>query len=229
MHKTYHEKIWDGFEDLAEKEQTSLSRLALMAGLNSTAFNHSKRFSVANHRPRWPSTETLAKVLEVTNYTLGDFARLIGEDSPDQSNNIPMIGLNRARFSDAFSPTGVPQIDEAQESLWEFRSGDLISPISLPKGAFGKKDHPLYWLLKIDDQTYKPQFNEGSLLLISTEASIQKDTLILLCHANKELTLCRLLKQTLHRIEIQRLNNGAIEALTLQDVAWLCRILWVQF
>ena len=61
---------------LAARYSLSASGLAKRAGLDSTAFNKSKRQS-ADGRPRWPSTESLAKIIEATNSSLDEFFSLV--------------------------------------------------------------------------------------------------------------------------------------------------------
>ncbi len=51
-----HERVWAAIDALAERHSLSASGLAKRAGLDSTAFNKSKRRS-NDGRPRWPSTE----------------------------------------------------------------------------------------------------------------------------------------------------------------------------
>ena len=60
-----HERVWAAIDALAERYSLSASGLARRAGLDSTAFNKSKRLS-ADGRPRWPSTESMAKIIEAT-------------------------------------------------------------------------------------------------------------------------------------------------------------------
>ena len=52
------------------------SGLAKRARLDPTTFNKSKRVT-RDGKPRWPSTETLAKILQATGTTLAEFARSI--------------------------------------------------------------------------------------------------------------------------------------------------------
>lgn len=68
--------IWRAIECLAQAQGYSLSGLARRAGLDPTAFNRSKRVSPEG-KPRWPSTESLARILEVTGTSLSDFALLV--------------------------------------------------------------------------------------------------------------------------------------------------------
>ena len=75
-----HSQIWSGLDQLAKSKGYSPSGLAKLAGLDPTSFNKSKRKSPEG-KPRWPSTESLAKVLAVTQSTMSDFVLFI-EDIP---------------------------------------------------------------------------------------------------------------------------------------------------
>ena len=72
----HSEHMWAALDLLAEEQGLSASGLAIVAGLDPTAFNRSKR-ERRNGRPRWPSTETIAKVLLATNVSFSVFARLV--------------------------------------------------------------------------------------------------------------------------------------------------------
>jgi phage repressor protein C with HTH and peptisase S24 domain len=71
-----HEQLWSALDALAKQAQLTPSGLARRAGLDPTIFNKSKRFA-QDGRPRWPSTESLAKVLEVTGSDMFKFAQLL--------------------------------------------------------------------------------------------------------------------------------------------------------
>ena len=75
-----HDRVWAAIDALAERYALSASGLAKRAGLDSTAFNKSKRQSV-DGRPRWPSTESLAKVIEATGSSLDEFLALVKADA----------------------------------------------------------------------------------------------------------------------------------------------------
>lgn len=87
-----HEQIWTGLDRLAKAHGYSPSGLAKKAGLDPTSFNKSKRIS-PDGKPRWPSTESLSKVLAVTNLTMSDFTAFVDEIphkklSKDEKNEI---------------------------------------------------------------------------------------------------------------------------------------------
>src|SRR5689334_17397602 len=112
-----HERVWAAIDALAERNSLSASGLARRAGLDSTAFNKSKRRS-ADGRPRWPSTESLAKVIDATNSSLEEFMALVrgvsraaATDASHQAATVPLLGFAQAGaggyFDDAGFPVGV--------------------------------------------------------------------------------------------------------------------------
>ena len=70
-----HESVWAAVDALAARHGLSASGLAKRAGLDPTAFNPSKRHG-ADGRPRWPSTESVAKILAATGETVETFVAL---------------------------------------------------------------------------------------------------------------------------------------------------------
>ncbi len=74
-----HTQVWTGLDRLASSFGYSPSGLAKQAGLDPTSFNKSKRIS-PDGKPRWPSTESLSKVLAVTGATMSDFTSLIDDE-----------------------------------------------------------------------------------------------------------------------------------------------------
>lgn len=87
-----HDDIWRAIDRLASSAGYSPSGLAKQAGLDPTTFNKSKR--VSNGKPRWPSTESIAKILSVTNMTMADFFNLadIDETKTNRSqSSIPTL------------------------------------------------------------------------------------------------------------------------------------------
>ena len=76
-----HQKVWNAIDAIAWNATLSPSGLAKAAGLDATAFNPSKRVG-AGGRQRWPSVETIQKILDATGATWFEFARLVGTGSP---------------------------------------------------------------------------------------------------------------------------------------------------
>ena len=71
-----HPQVWAAIDALAAAHGMSPSGLARRAGLDATTFNKSKRSSVGG-RLRWPSTESISKVLEATGTSLEEFLGMV--------------------------------------------------------------------------------------------------------------------------------------------------------
>jgi phage repressor protein C with HTH and peptisase S24 domain len=78
-----HDRIWAALDALAKQAGLSPSALALRAGLDATAFNRSKR-TAADGRPRWPSTESIAKALAATGVGFKAFAEMVEDPNRTQ-------------------------------------------------------------------------------------------------------------------------------------------------
>lgn len=75
-----HEDIWLAVERLAASRGYSPSGLAKKAGLDPTSFNKSKRVS-PDGKLRWPSTESVSKILTVTDCTMSEFISMVENDN----------------------------------------------------------------------------------------------------------------------------------------------------
>ena len=73
-----HQLLWMAIEKLAKSQGLTCSGLAKLSGLDATTFNKSKQFS-SDGTPRWPSCNTIAKIIQATNITMLDFAQLCME------------------------------------------------------------------------------------------------------------------------------------------------------
>ncbi|MEN9895775.1 MAG: hypothetical protein RIR97_1627, partial [Pseudomonadota bacterium] len=112
-----HERIWAAIDRLAGHFDMSPSGLARKAGLDPTSFNKSKRLG-ADGRMRWPSTESISKVLEATGATVEQFTAFLnasdessyqGQDAfPPQSGSIPLLGFAQAGAGGFFDDGGFP-------------------------------------------------------------------------------------------------------------------------
>jgi phage repressor protein C with HTH and peptisase S24 domain len=101
-----HQQIWAAIDALAQQRGWSVGRLAVRAGLDATALNPSKRTGVGE-KPRWPSTETLCKVLSASETSFSSFAQLIDRSAEDVNGSrradrtrprmVPLLGAKAAR------------------------------------------------------------------------------------------------------------------------------------
>lgn len=70
------EDFWRALDIIARERGLTASALARRAGLDPTTFNRSKRGGLRGEG-RWPSTSSIAMVLQATDMTLSEFARLV--------------------------------------------------------------------------------------------------------------------------------------------------------
>lgn len=154
-----HDRIWDMIDALAARHGLSPSGLARRAGLDPTVFNRSKRIG-GDGRPRWPSTESLAKILDATGTSLGDLQELPGpaelkggtpvaaghgpgfaEDRPAAPEGIVgpivVIAVRSRRFAPLYRPGDMLVVSRAEpirpgdRVLLHFVDGDtLIADVS---------------------------------------------------------------------------------------------------
>ena len=95
-----HSDVWRAIDALAVDHGFSPSGLARRAGLDPTTFNKSKRIT-AEGKKRWPSTESIAKILHATGASLGEFLSHIGDgEGIGIFRNVPLIGLAQPETKD---------------------------------------------------------------------------------------------------------------------------------
>jgi len=111
-----HEQIWNAIDRLAERHGYSASGLARRAGLDATSFNRSKRVG-ADGRKRWPSTESISKVLAATGSSLDEFLRLIEARAVPAQTMVPLIGLTQAGSGRVFTDEGMPTDGKGWEEI----------------------------------------------------------------------------------------------------------------
>ncbi len=119
-----HETIWSAIDTLAERNQLTPSGLARRAGLDPTSFNKSKRLG-PDGRLRWPSTESIAKVLDATGATVDQFLSYLPgttiaglaasaaavsalPDGRAARSAIPLLGFAQAGSGGFFDDGGFP-------------------------------------------------------------------------------------------------------------------------
>ena len=81
-----HYQVWHAIELFAHAHGLSCSGLAKRSGLDPTTFNKSKRLTVFG-QPRWPSTETISKILRATNSAPQEFFKYITDDYDTTESN----------------------------------------------------------------------------------------------------------------------------------------------
>src|SRR3954471_22032844 len=158
-----HEDIWRALDTLAAEHGMSPSGLAKRSGLDATTFNPSKR-RMPDGRARWPSTESLAKVLDATGASLESFTALVsgaralatGAGARNPGRRVPLIGLAQAGGEGFFDDGGFPV-------------GGGWDEVGLPEIA-----DPNAYALENRGDSMEPVFRDGDLVIVSPSAPIRR-------------------------------------------------------
>ena len=202
-----HTDIWRGIDFIAEHHGMSASGLARMAGLDPTSFNKSKRES-RDGRARWPSTESLARILEAVDMGFDDFARLV---EGRLSITAPLLGFAQAGSDGFFDDAGFP-IDAGWERV-RFPGED--------------KEEGLY-ALEISGDSMEPAYRAGDRIIVSPAAQVRPGDRVVTKTANGEVMAKTLKRQTLKQVELESLNpDHALRVFKPDEIVWMARILWV--
>ena len=203
-----HHDIWTALDRLAEKLSTSPSGLARQAGLDPTTFNKSKRQSNSG-KDRWPSTESLAKVLDTVGMTFEDFARSADRSGPN-GPAIPLIGLAQAGDEGFFDDAGFPL-----GGGWE----DIRVP--------GLQDRNVY-ALQIAGDSMSPVLRNGDKVLVAPNENVRRGDRVVVKTMDGEVMAKELFRQTAHKLELVSLNPEYDDrVISKKDVQWMARIVWV--
>ncbi|MER0238232.1 helix-turn-helix transcriptional regulator [Fulvimarina sp. MAC8] len=210
-----HEEVWSAIDALANRNGLTPSGLARKAGLDPTTFNKSKRLS-ADGRPRWPSTESLSKIIEAVNSSFTDFAQLMaGKNadtalrSRDSAIAIPLLGLAEAGGGGFFDDAGFP-------------AGHGWDEITLPDGT----DEPMY-ALEVSGRSMEPLYREGDRIIVSPTASVRRGDRVVVRTREGEVMAKILQRQTARTVELSSLNpDFPPRQFAVEDIDWMARILW---
>jgi phage repressor protein C with HTH and peptisase S24 domain len=208
-----HENIWLAIDRLAARFGYSPSGLARQAGLDSTSFNKSKRFS-ADGKPRWPSTESIARVLLATGAQMSDFLALAEEGGRGLTSphTLPLIGFVQAGSSGFFDEDGYPAGEGWDEIRFPETGADT-------QGAYA---------LEISGESMMPLYREGDILVVSPSASLRKGDRVVVRTVQGEVMVKELLRQTPSRIDLKSLNpDHENRTLLTADITWMARVMWV--
>ncbi len=212
-----HEDVWRALDTLAAEYGLSASGLAKRSGLDSTTFNVSKR-RMPDGRARWPSTESIAKVLNATGASLEQFtalvsgARALSSTAPSRvaARRIPLIGLAQAGAEGYLDDGGFPVGGAGEE-------------VSLPESS----DLNAY-ALEISGDSMEPVYRDGDMVVVSPASPIRRGDRVVTRTEHGEVMAQQLDPRSASRVELKSLNPLHPDfSFDLNEVAWLHRISWV--
>jgi phage repressor protein C with HTH and peptisase S24 domain len=207
-----HRQVWHGIERLAEEHGLSASGLARRAGLDPTTFNRSKRIT-RQGKQRWPSTESLAKILEATSTSMEDFVALMN-DQPVGSGvarrrHLRSIALDQMARDDVFDESGFP-------------SGPAWEEVDFPS-----IDDPHAYAVEIRGDVMAPLYRDGDLVVVAPSASIRRQDRVLARLRSGEVKGGVLVRRTAQRVALAPFDHPGEEVVVeAGDLAWMARIVW---
>ena len=210
MNKLSHAKVWSAIDALARRYGLSASGLAKSAGLDPTAFNKSKRIT-GEGRPRWPTTESIAKVLAATGASFEDFTALVTGPARGRATPQPilLIGLTQAGAGGFFDDGGFPV-------------GGGWDQIRVPK-----VDDENAYALEVTGESMQPLYRDGDILIVSPNSATRKGDRVVLRTTEGEVLAKVLVRRTAKTIELASLNPAHANLVFPVDrVEWIARIVW---
>lgn len=206
-----HSAIWDGIDALAQRHGHSVSALARLAGLDATAFNVSKRIS-KDGRERWPSTESIAKILGATGETFDGFlngSAYMQSGGIGHGQTVPLLGLAQAGSGGFFDGAGFP-------------AGQGWDEVTLPAPS-----DPGIYALEVTGDSMEPLYREGDRIVVSPTEQVRRGDRVVVKTRDGEVMAKILARQTAKQIELHSLNPAyEPRVLELVDVEWVARIIW---
>ena len=203
-----HNQIWTAIDRLAARAKLTPSGLAKKAGLDPTTFNKSKRVTPEG-RPRWPSTESVAKALQATSTKFDTFVTLISDGGKATMHSVPVIGFAQAGTGGFFDDGGFP-VGKGWEEI-----------------AFPSVNDEHAYALEISGDSMKPAYRNGDVIIVSPGATVRKGDRVVLKTKDGEVMVKELKRKTAKSVELKSLNSEHRDrTLPAADVVWLARIVW---
>ncbi|MGQ3212329.1 MAG: S24 family peptidase [Shinella sp.] len=214
-----HDRIWAAIDALAERNRLSPSGLARRAGLDPTSFNKSKRQGV-DGRQRWPSTESIAKVLDATGASIDEFfthtdamreAVLQQDGFPPQIGTIPLLGFAQAGAGGFFDDGGFP-------------AGQGWDVVEFPASPAHKAG---VYALEVQGDSMMPLYRDGDVLIVEPGAQVRRGDRVVVKTREGEVMAKVLYRQSPRSIELVSLNpDHPNRNFDMDDVDWIARIIW---
>jgi len=204
-----HQEIWAAIDKLAARLDMTPSGLAKIAGLDPTTFNLSKRASADADRPRWLSTESLAKVLTATGVSFAEFAALAEGERPQPKRGVPLLGFAQAGSDGFFDDAGFP-VGQG----WE----EVAFPGMAEDGCYA---------LEISGDSMAPVYRDGDRIVVTPIAEPRRGDRVVLKTTNGEVLAKEVARLTARTIELASLNLAyAPRVIERKNIAWIARIIW---
>lgn len=203
-----HDQVWDAIDRLAHRSNMTVSALAKKAGLDPTTFNRSKRYNV-DGRHRWPSTESISKILEATSSSVEDFFSPIATNQHSLAPSLPLLGFAQAGNNEFFDDGGFP-------------TGQGWDEVAFP----GITDASAY-ALEISGDSLLPVYRDGDIVIASPTAPFRRGDRVIVRTLQGEILTKELRRHTSKMTELRSLNPDYEDrTFAAEEISWIARIIW---
>lgn len=200
-----HAQVWAAIEALAATEGLSLSGLAKRAKLDPTCFNKSKRVS-SNGKPRWPSTEIIARVLQACGKDARHFAALA------TGLTVPVIGIGQA------GKAGYWNLDHG------YPAGQGWDELSIT----GLIDDPHAYGIRVVGDSMEPVFRAGHIVVASPTAPVQRGNRVVVRLNSGAVLIKEILKLNARQVTLHSCNPAYPDkVLSRSEINFMHRIVLV--
>lgn len=208
-----HERIWAAIDAVARRYSLTTSGLARRAGLDPTTFNPSKRTG-PDGRERWPSTESVSKILKATGMSLTEFTVLLdGEVSyapPEPGfRQVPLLGFAQAGAGGFFDDGGFPA-----GHGWD----QVDAPVARGEGIYA---------LQVTGDSMMPVYRDGDTIIVSPAQEPRRGDRVVVKTRDGEVMAKVLEKKTGKSVQLASLNpDHPVRTIPMAEVEWIARIMW---
>ena len=201
-----HGDIWRGIDLLAQKHGLSASGLAKRAGLDPTAFNPSKRRH-RDGRPRWLSTESLARVLDAVGEDLSAFAALM---TGRAAAALPLVTQEALAAADDLARLGEASAAEAPRV-------NLLSDAAAAT----------CFVVEMTSDAFAPIYARGDRLVLTSGTPLKAGDRVIAKRHGEALLLGAVHLQATGEVELRGLlHDGDVTSVDARKTDWIARILW---
>ncbi len=202
----YHADVWRAIDRIAEKAGISTSALARKAGLSSTLLNPSKRET--SKRKRWPSTESVALILQATGTSLDEFVALASPTAAQQTK-VLVLESDKAEQQGFFNDQGFPIRER-----WDI----IPLPASSDAAAFA---------LEISGHQYEPMYRQGDILVLTPSEKPRRGDRVAARMRQGDILIRELGREGVAKFELLPLNPEETPiTVAREDFTWVYRITW---
>ncbi|MBW3097466.1 S24 family peptidase [Pseudohoeflea coraliihabitans] len=238
-----HDRIWEAIDRLAASHGLTASGLARRAGLDPTSFNKSKRCG-SDGRARWPSTESLSKVLQATGSSLDAFFELNGAAAHDHADAERSAGegkqaeTGKMPESEDLIPHGLFPPQQSSIPLLGFAqagAGGFFDDGGFPAGqGWDMVDFPAHpsagtgvYALEVQGDSMMPLYRDGDILIVEPGAQVRRGDRVVVRSREGEVMAKVLQRNGPRGIELTSLNpDHPNRSFKPSEIDWMARIVW---